>query len=275
MRRITRTGLITTLIAMVGAGMWATPADATADNPDGTRGSDGHTNERHSGCGSARDLPQFGPGDSYHPAIEPEDFSATVDNRWFPLTPGTTLTYEGTKDGKNARDVFTVTSNTQLVDGVATRVVLDRLYLDGQLAERTLDYYAQDDDGNVWYFGEDTKALDDQGNLTDTEGSFRAGVDGAEPGVFMEACPELGREFRQEWYEGQAEDRFKVTSLDSEVTVPYRSFKHALKTEERTDLEPGVVDNKYYARGIGEVEETTVKGPVETLKLVSVERSRR
>jgi len=97
-----------------------------------------------------------------------------------------------------------------VIDGVTTRVIFDRLFLDGTLAERTYDYYAQDDDGNVWYFGEDTVKTDDQGNLTETSGSFRAGVDGAQPGVFMQAHPEIGRRFRQEWYKGQAEDQFKV-----------------------------------------------------------------
>jgi hypothetical protein len=95
-------------------------------------------------------------------------------------------------------------STSVAIDGVTCRVVFDRLFLSGKLAERTFDYYAQDDDGNVWYFGEDTVKLDDKGHLTDTSGSFRAGVDGAQPGVFMQAEPETGRRFRQEWYKGQA-----------------------------------------------------------------------
>ncbi len=157
-------------------------------------------------------LPRFGPGAQYHPAIDPKDFGPDVDNPWFPLEPGTTYTYTGTKDGEAARELFTITDRTMLVDGVRTRVVFDRLFLAGTLDERTYDYYAEDDAGNVWYFGEDTVARDDRGNLTDTEGSFRAGVDGAQPGVYMQAHPQIGRRFRQEWYAGHAEDQFRVLS---------------------------------------------------------------
>jgi hypothetical protein len=219
------------------------------------------------------DLPAYGPGDKYKPVIEREDFSPDVTNRWLPLIPGTTLTYEGTKDGKHARNLFTVTRDTKVIDGVRCRVVFDRLWLDGKLSERTFDYYAQDDDGNVWYFGEDTVSLDDQGHLTDTSGSFRSGVDGAQPGVFMQAHPQIGRRFRQEWLKGEAEDQFKVLSRNARVTVPYGTFHPALRTEERTALEPDVIDNKYYARGIGEVVETSVRGQLEKLELVSVTHS--
>jgi hypothetical protein len=193
-----------------------------------------------------------------------------VTNPLFPLTPGRTLVYTGTKDHKKARDTFRTTSRTKVIDGVTTRVVEDRLYLNNVLEERTSDYYAQDRCGNVWYFGEDTATLDRKGNVIDTEGSFRAGVDGAQPGVFMQADPEVGRQFRQEWYEGHAEDTFRVVSLSTPVTVPYGTFGHAVKTEETTALEPDVVDNKYYVRGIGEVNEVAVQGPLEKLELVDI-----
>jgi hypothetical protein len=221
--------------------------------------------------GSCR-LPRFGPGPSYHPHIRPADFSPRVDNRWFPLTPGRTLVYTGTKDGKKALDLFAATSRTRMIDGVRTRVVEDRLYLDNVLEERTSDYYAQDRCGNVWYFGEDTATLDRHGQVVDTEGTWHAGVDGAQPGVFMQAHPQLGRRFRQEWYRGQAEDVFKVIDRSAAVTVPYGSFRHALRTAEWTALEPEVLDNKYYVRGIGEVAELSVKGPRETLRLVEIIR---
>jgi hypothetical protein len=219
------------------------------------------------------DLPQFGPGAQYRPNIEPADFSANIGNPWFPLRPGTTMTYAGTREGKQARELVTVTGHTQVIDGVTTRIVFDRLFLNGKLAERTFDYYAQDDDGNVWYFGEDTAGLDEHGQLTDTSGSFRAGVKGAQPGVFMQAHPEIGRLFRQEWFAGQAEDQFKVVSFHGNVTVPFGSFHNALKTAETTDLEPGTLDNKYYVRGVGEVKELAVQGPSEQLSLVKVEKS--
>jgi len=220
-------------------------------------------------AGSCR-LPRFGPGASYHPHIRPADFSPRVDNRWFPLTPGRTLVYTGTKDGEKALDLVVATHRTRMIDGVRTRVVEDRLYLDNVLEERTSDYYAQDRCGNVWYFGEDTATLDRHGKVVDTEGTWHAGVDGAQPGVVMQAHPQLGRRFRQEWYRGHAEDVFKVIDRSAAVTVPYGTFRHALRTAEWTGLEPDVLDNKLYVRGIGEVAEVSVKGPREALRLVEI-----
>jgi hypothetical protein len=215
-------------------------------------------------------LPTFGPGRDYHPEIDPEDFSASVTNPYMPLVPGRTLVYTGTKDGKSALNIVTTTSGTRVIDGVRTRVVQDRLYLDDVLEERTADYFAQDECGNVWYFGEDTATLDDKGHVVSREGTFHAGVDGAQPGVFMQAEPEVGRSFRQEWYRGHAEDQFKVLRLNASVTVPAGRFTNALQTEEKTRLEPDVLDNKYFVRGIGEVKELAVKGDPEQLVLVEI-----
>ena len=211
--------------------------------------------------------PPASPG--YHPVYDPSQFTATVDNPWFPLKPGTTWVYEGTKDGKKARDVYTVTSDTKVIAGVPCIVVHDSLYLNGALEEETLDYYSQDAQGNVWYFGEDTKTLDANGNVKSTDGTFHAGVDGAQPGIFMEAQPAIGHAFRQEYYLGQAEDQYKVASLSATITVPYGSFQNAQLTNEWTALEPDVLDEKYYVKGVGEVLEEAVKGPTERLQLVS------
>src|SRR5262249_40408904 len=152
------------------------------------------------------------------------------------------------------------------------RIVEDRLYLNNVLHERTSDYYAQDRCGNVWYFGEDTAELDAHGRVVSTEGSFHAGVRGAQPGVFMQAHPQLGRKFRQEWFAGQAEDVFWAVDRNAKVTVPYGTFRHALRTLETTALEPGVLDTKYYVRGIGQVAELSLKGPREQLRLVEIIR---
>ncbi len=215
-------------------------------------------------------LPAFGPGGGYRPKIEPAAFSPNISNPLFPLRVGRTMVYRGTKDGKAALDIFTVTSRTEVVGGVVARVVEDRLYLDNVLAERTSDYYAQDLCGNVWYFGEDTATLDARGHVVSTSGSFRAGLRGAQPGVFMPAHLEVGRHFRQEWAPGEAEDQFSVTSLDASVTVPYGSFRHTVATHEKTALEPGVLDEKQYVAGIGEVRELAVRGSLERLELVEI-----
>jgi hypothetical protein len=217
-------------------------------------------------------LPRYGPGATYHPLIRPAAFSPHITNPWFPLLAGTTYVYTGRKDGKRAVDVVEVSARTKVVGGVRTRIVNDRLYLDGVLEERTSDYYAQDRCGNVWYFGEDTAELDRSGHVIDRSGSFHAGVDGAQPGVYMQADPQIGRRFRQEWYRGEAEDTYRALSTNASVRVPFGSFGRALRTEETTALEPGVVDNKYYVRGVGVVKELTVKGGDEELVLVDVLR---
>ena len=217
-------------------------------------------------------LPRFGPGAGYHPVIDPARFGPRITNRWLPMRPGTTFVYRGVKDGKPVVDIVVITRRIRMVDGVRTRIVADRLFEAGVLSERTSDYYAQDACGNVWYFGEDTAELDSAGHVTDRSGSFHAGVDGAQPGVFMQAHPQIGRRFRQEWYRGEAEDTFVVRSLTATITVPYGSFHHAMRTEESTRLEPGVLDNKYYVQGIGVVREVAVQGPTERLALVDVIR---
>lgn len=205
-------------------------------------------------------------------ALDPADFTTTIDNPWFPLTPGTTLTYRGTKDGKRALNVFKITDRTQVIGGVTCRVIDDRLWLDGVLEEKTTDYYVQDKDGNVWYFGEDTATLSPGGKVVSRDGSWHAGRDGAVPGIFMEATPTVGHAFSQELYVGHAEDHFEVLSLAVSVTVPFGSFSGAVQTKEWTPLEPDVLDHKFYVEGIGQVREVSVKGPLEKLELVKVER---
>jgi len=193
-------------------------------------------------------------------------FSARVDNPWFPLPPGTTYVYEGSKDGEPGRDVVTVTRRTTTIAGAPCAVVSDRLYLRGRLAERTTDWYTQDRLGNVWYFGEKTAELDRNRRVTSTEGSWQAGVDGARPGIFMPARPRVGASFRQEFLRGHAEDHFRIIGL---VGMPTRN---ALLTREWTPLEPAVVDHKLYVRGVGEVLEETARGGREHFELVSVRR---
>jgi hypothetical protein len=200
-------------------------------------------------------------------------FAPRVDNPWFPLTPGTTFVYRGVKDGKAARDVFTVLHSTKMIQGVRCTSVSDRLYLAGQLEERTTDWYAQDRRGNVWYFGEATAELDRSGHVTSTEGSWLAGRNGARAGIYMPARPHVGQTGRQEYYKGHAEDHFAVVSVRARVSVPYVSSTRAVLTKEWTPLEPGTLDHKYYVRGIGTVKEVTVKGPLERDVLVSVHKT--
>jgi hypothetical protein len=186
------------------------------------------------------------------------------------MTPGKTYVYSGNKDGKPSLDLVVPSTRTKVIDGVTTRVVEDRLYLSNRLAERTSDYYAQDRCGNVWYFGEDTAELNRHGRVTTREGTWHTGQNGALPGVIMQAQPQLGRRFRQEWLKGHAEDVFKAVDLSARAKVPFGRFSNVLRTDETTALEPGVLDNKFYAKGIGELSERTVKGGHEAQSLVEI-----
>jgi hypothetical protein len=199
-------------------------------------------------------------------------FSPRVDNPWYPLLPGSVYVYRGEKDGKQSRDVLTVTHATRLVDHAPCAVIQDRLYLSGRLEERTTEWYSQDARGNVWYFGEDTAELDRSGRVTSRSGSWTAGVDGARPGVFMYARPRIGQGGFQELLKGQAEDRFRVVSLRAAVNVPYVASSAGMLTKEWSALEPGVLDHKIYVRGIGDVLEQTVRGGSERAALVSFRR---
>ena len=204
--------------------------------------------------------------------IDPGNFVSVIDNPYFPLTPGTTFIYRGESDGVPTREVMTVTQETKVILGVTTTIVYHIAYEDGVLVEETFDWFAQDVDGNVWYFGEDTKELDENGNVISTAGSWEAGVDGAEAGIIMEANPQIGDRYHQEFYRGEAEDQAKVLELDASICVRYGCFDNVLVTKEWTRLEPGVVEHKYYAEGVGFIYGVMVKGGEEYIELVRVRR---
>ncbi len=144
-------------------------------------------------------------GRAYEPGIVPTAFVREIDNPYLPLTPGLTLIYEGVSDGERERVEVTVTSETKQVMGVTATVVRDRAFAGGELVEDTFDWFAQDRQGNVWYFGEETAEYKG-GEVVTRAGSWEAGVDGARPGIVMLAEPQVGDTYRQEYYEGEAED---------------------------------------------------------------------
>ncbi len=204
------------------------------------------------------------------PDINPDNFVRRVTNPFFPLKPGTTFTYQGSTDGIPTSNVTYVTHDTKRILGVTTIVVHDQAFENGVLVEDTFDWYAQDKAGNVWYFGEDTKELDASGNVISTEGSWEAGVDGAQPGIIMLVHPQVGDRYYQEFYPGVAEDQAKVLSLDASVCVAYGCFNNILVTKDWTQLEPGVVENKYYAKNVGFILAVMVKGGDERTELVNI-----
>ncbi|HJZ50290.1 MAG TPA: hypothetical protein VKE41_24135 [Roseiflexaceae bacterium] len=204
------------------------------------------------------------------PAINPANFVRHVTNTFFPLRPGTTFFYMGEKEGVPNTNQVSVTHATKRILGVTTTVVHDQVFEAGVLSEDTFDWYAQDVAGNVWYFGEDTKELDPSGHVISTEGTWQAGVDGAQPGIIMEAHPHVGDRYQQEFAAPVAEDMAQVRSRDGSACVRYGCFDDLLVTKEWTPLERGVVENKYYAQGIGVIREVVVKGGDERSELVRI-----
>jgi hypothetical protein len=206
--------------------------------------------------------------DEYIVNIDPDNFVEVVDNPYFPLTPGMTFIYEGETEDGTVRVEDYITRETKQVMGVICVVVRNREWEDGDLVEETFDWYAQDAEGNVWYFGEDSKEYDD-GDVS-TTGSWEAGVDGALPGIIMKAKPQVGDSYRQEYYAGEAEDMGEVLSLAESASVIAGDFDDCLLTKDWTPLEPGVSEHKYYAPGVGLVLEVMVEGGSERVELVEI-----
>ena len=198
-------------------------------------------------------------------AIDPADFGGAIDNPWLPLTPGTVLTYKGTKDDTPAALVVTVTNKIKAVSGVNCVAVEELVSLAGKPVDRTVGYYAQDKDGNVWTFGEDVQELNSKGKVIKTE-CWHAGIDGASPSMVMEAAPAKGHTLINIY----TNDRSEVVSLAKPVKTPFGSYKGALMTKEWTPDEPDVLVNKYYVRDIGTVRDVAVEGDKEEFLLVDV-----
>ena len=199
--------------------------------------------------GSGSSLPQG----SEPVELDPADFTTEIDNPYWPMAPGSTWVYEETDaEGNVQRVEVAVTERTRSILGIAATVVHDVVTEDGVVREDTWDWYAQDESGNVWYLGEDTKELED-GKVVSTKGSWEAGRDGAQPGIDMPAQPEVGMSYRQEYYAGEAEDAAEVLSLDERVEVPYGSFGDVLMTRDYTPLDPNALEHKYYGLGTGPV----------------------
>ena len=203
-------------------------------------------------------------------AAQASRFSARVDNPWFPLRPGTRYVYMGEKDGQPSRDVMTVTHRVRTINGAPCVVVRDLLYLRGRLRERTTDWYSQDGQGRVWYFGEDTAELDRNGHVTSTEGSWLAGVDGARAGHLHAHTPARGPVLPPGVLQGPGRG-----SLRGDRALQNRdgAGPRQRAADQGVDaLEPGVIDHKMYVRGIGTVLEQTQKGGSERGELVSLTR---
>lgn len=208
-------------------------------------------------------------GPDYNPQL-PTVWAAAVTNTYFPLASGTTWQYRAQTAAGLETSTFEVLPGTRLVRGVAATVVRDRVYRNGSLIEDTIDWFAQDGAGNVWYLGEQVKDIQN-GQVKDTLGSWEWGVDGALPGIYMWATPaaHLGEAYRQEFYRGKAEDWGKVITLQQSVTVPFGSFSGCITTEDWLGLTPNDPHaNKTYCPQVGLVREVKV-GSTEAVELIS------
>lgn len=182
----------------------------------------------------------------------PKDFVSDIEHPYLPLRPGARWVYRQVSPEGEERIVVTVLAVPRVVAGVTATVVHDRVTLDGRLVEDTYDWFAQDRTGNVWYLGEDTTAYA-PGEAPSKEGSWEAGIDGAEAGIALPGRPRIGDRYQQEYLRGVAEDRGEVVDLDSAGTVPWGTFRDAIRTRDTTPLEPDLVEFKYYVRDVGNV----------------------
>jgi hypothetical protein len=209
--------------------------------------------------------------------LNPAAFTINIDNPYWPMQPGSRWVYRETDpEGARQRVVVTVTDQTKrIANGITARVVHDVVTERGRPVEVTDDWYAQDRAGNVWYLGEHTTEYAN-GKPTTTEGSFEAGVDGAQPGVIMPARPRAGLSYRQEYYKGHAEDKARVLSLKEQVEVPFGHFPHGrvVMTSDLNPLKPKMLEYKFYARGVGPVLSVGVSGGSDREEVVSFHRGR-
>jgi hypothetical protein len=198
--------------------------------------------------------------------LDPADFTTEIDNPYWPMAPGSRWVYRETDaEGTVQRVEVTVTNRKETITGIDVLVVHDQVTEDGELIEDTFDWYAQDADGNVWYMGEDTTEYEN-GKPKTKEGSWEHGVDGAQAGIIVPANPVPGLAYREEYYKGHAEDVAEVLSVNAHVQVP---FDNLFQTRNTTPLEPDLVEEKFYARGIGVVLAFTVTGGSDREELVS------
>lgn len=222
--------------------------------------------------GSASSSPIHLPQGSERVTLDPADFVATIDHPFWPMRPGNVWIYRQTDAERNVlRVVVMVTDRTKRILGIEATVVHERVMTDGQLVEDTFDWYAQDAAGNLWFLGEDAKGYKN-GEVVTTGGSWKAGVDGAQPGIILPAEPQVGMAYREEYYAGEAEDEAVVLGVDAQIDVPAGSFEGVLLTRDFSALDPGVVEHNFYARGLGPVLVLRVSGGKSRKELTRIQR---
>ena len=206
----------------------------------------------------------------YAPQVKTANFVKAIDNPYFPLTPGTTLLYDGTKDTSKLISQTIVTKKTRKIMGVTCIEVDTSLTVDDKVTQKTIDWYAQDKSGSVWTFGESVSAYSTAGKVTSTKGSWVAGSNGALPGIIMQAVPSTDLTYRQDYNKGHNEDMAQVLSLNESVTGTSASYTNVLEIKEWSPLQPTIVYNKWYAKGVGLIMTKEVQGGTLELQLTEV-----
>ncbi len=188
--------------------------------------------------------------EAYNPAINPVDFSTTINNPLFTLPPGKLMIYETLTDEGPERVEIRIRNDVRKIMGVETLVYNDRVFVNNQLREETNDYLAQDGHGNVWYFGE---AVDnyENGAFKDHAGSWIAGENGALPGIWIKGKQVVGDRYRMEFLKGEAEDMAEVVAIGVTVKVAAGTFDNCTKVYEFTPLEADAQEHKYYCPDVG------------------------
>ncbi len=253
-RRLTRLSVL--MITVLGAAALAACGSSGKSLDTSTTNAGGTTNPATSTTTTSASV------SNYHPKIDPAKFTTKIDNPYFPLKPGTTHVLVGTRDGAPTKHVTRVDTRTRRILGVDTAIIHDTVTSNRTLIEKTTDWYAQDSKGNVWYFGEATAEYAN-GVVTNTQGSWEAGVDGAEPGIVMQANPTPGKWYRQEYRPGIAEDKARVlkpgspthfgTPVSTTLHTGGNTFHNVIVTDDVNPLDPSLKENKWYAKGYGTV----------------------
>jgi hypothetical protein len=191
--------------------------------------------------------------------LEKCDFVPTGENKYFILKPGYQVTLEGEEDGEELKLVMTVLNETKIVNGIETRVIEEKETEGGNLVEISRNYFALcKPANNAIYFGEDVDIYEN-GEKVSQEGAWLAGQNGSRAGMIMPGKVEVGLKYYQEIAPGVAEDRAKIVSLNGSKVTPAGTFDQVLKTEETNPLKPEEKEFKFYAPGIGLIQEEAIK----------------
>ena len=212
------------------------------------------------------------PAGSEPVTLDPADFSADITHPLWPMKPRTRWIYRELEANGTVTDgvVVATTKTEKLANGITGRVVRDTARQGGQIIEDTIDWYAEDSAGNVWYLGEQTAEFE-HGKIVSRHGSFEGGVKGAQPGILLPAKPEVGQRYRQEYLKGEAEDNGEVLATDELVQVPTGRYRHALLTKDTSTIEPTVVEYKLYAPGVGPALALAISGGSSREELIKID----